>query len=102
MITLILRRHAKVFSGNQHLSWHGTIQAVQAKPSHKQQVEPTEPNDPFLTCIARRRPHALLFTHTDLNEQADSTLLAFIRLVRRAYIKKHTNVFLGETPESLF
>ena len=42
------------------------------------------------------------FMHTDLNEQAESTLLAFIRLVGCAYFKKYTNAFLGETPESLF
>ena len=40
-------------------------------------------------------------THTDLNEQADNTLLAFIRLIGRAYFKKHTNAFPGEMPESL-
>ena len=42
------------------------------------------------------------FMHTDLNEQDESTLLAFVRLVGCAYFKKHTNAFLGETPESHF
>lgn len=41
-------------------------------------------------------------TYIDLNGQADNTLLAFIRLVGCAYFKKHTNAFLGETPESLY
>lgn len=40
------------------------------------------------------------FSHTELEEQADSTFLAFIRLVGCAYFKKHANAFLGETPES--
>ena len=44
---------------------------------------------------------ATSLTHTDLNEQADSTLMAFIRLVGCAYFKKHTSAFPGETPESL-
>ena len=42
------------------------------------------------------------FTHIDLDEQANSTLLTFVRLVGCAYFKKHTNAFLGETPESLY
>ena len=36
---------------------------------------------------------ATSLTHTDLNEQADSTLMAFIRLVGCAYFKKHTSAF---------
>ena len=40
---------------------------------------------------------ATSLTHTDLNEQAD---MAYIRL-GRAYFKKHTSAFPGETPETL-
>ena len=44
---------------------------------------------------------ATSLTHTDLSEQADNTLLAFIRLVGCAYFKKHSNAFPGETPEAV-
>ena len=37
-----------------------------------------------------------------LYEQAQSSLLPFIRLVGCAYMKKHANAFYGHTPESLF
>ena len=54
--------------------------------------------------IMADHPRALCtaFESKNLYEQAQSSLLPFIRLVGCAYMKKHANAFYGQTPESLF
>jgi hypothetical protein len=54
--------------------------------------------------ILRDHPEAFStsFTSSTLQQQAEATQLAFIRLVGCAYFKKHSNAFFGKTPQSLF
>ena len=47
-------------------------------------------------------PFSTMVTSDNMEQEAQDSVLAFIRLVGCAYFKKHLNAFFGKTPESTF
>ena len=47
-------------------------------------------------------PFSTMVTSDNMKQEAQDSVLAFIRLVGCAYFKKHLNAFFGKTPESTF